>query len=579
MLLISSAVRFIVASALPSRSRTGSRRLAVAVGALAALTLVAATTASAAPRTWPKVKGPGSLFVHYGEEHVDDDDGGRIFPKVIKDSARYRPDLVVTSADKVSDGTKNLLRSWRELMEKYDRERVPYFPGVGNHDRKAPPGFPGGISPVADLGNYERVFAGRPFPFGDAKPYRVPGLRPKKRPSDDPAGASSHYSFDYRNTRWIVIDNSCYGITNCDPLQNPPFPDDAGNSGQFEFLQERAADAKQRGMRVFVSMHMPTQDPRPEHVEPTPGPHTMGEGSSPDNALFEQAAAAADVDGVFLGHIKGQWTYRARGVPYYTDGGAGGEVYVGPAEEVGTDYGYWHGYRLVRVTNRGRIITDTVPVLVRDGITMKGPKRVAVDERAKFRAFGEQPTKEGPEVEALELRDPDRSRPNFANLPSPARIWTSGNRRVLKAIASPDDDPRRDARRQTDSGRFRAICPGTTKMHITSGWQKEGRRVSVSSRPGEILRSIRRGPRRIGRGDTPVAITRLAQPAQVKVTVRRGGRRVRTLDRRCERGGKLVTTWNGQADGRRVTPGRYTVVAGIRSDRAPVKRRFRVRVG
>lgn len=544
--------------------------------ALASL-LLAVATASAAPETWPKVKGPGSLFVHYGEEHLDDDDGGRIFPKVIRDTARYRPDLVVTSADKASDGTEDLLRSWRKLMERYDRKEIPYFAGVGNHDRKAPPGFPGGISPVADLGNYERVFSGRPFPFGDAEPYKVSGLSPKKRPSDDPAGASSHYSFDYRNVRWIVIDNSCFGITNCDPLQNPPFPDDAGNSGQFEFLQERAADAKERGMRVFVSMHMPTQDPRPGHVEPTPSAHTMGEGTSPDNALFEQVASAAEVDGVFLGHVKGQWIYSADGVPYYTDGGAGGEVYVGPAEEVGTDYGYWHGYRLVRVTDGGRIITDTVPVLVRDGITVKGPKKVAVDERAQLRAFGEQPTEEGPEVEALELRDPDRSRPNFANLPSPARIWTTDNRFVLRPIASEQDDPRRNERRQTDSGRFKAVCPGEADVTITAGWQSEGREVEVRSQDGPIVRSIERGPRRI-EGETRVATTRLAQPAEVEVTVRRDGENVRTLEHRCQRDGRLATTWNGRADGRRVDSGIYRIKVRVESDRSPTTQSFSVAV-
>jgi hypothetical protein len=273
-----------------------------ALVAAVALTSVPGT-ANAAPRVWPKVGGPGSLFVHYGEEHLDDDDGERIFPKVVRQSARYRPDVVVTSADKASDGTPELLKGWRSVMALYDRKGIPYFPAVGNHDRKAPPGFPGGITPTASLANYKRVFAGRPYPFGDDDPYSIRRLRPKRRPRSDPAGASSHYSFDYANVRWIVIDNSCYGITNCDPLQNPSFPDSQGNDSQYDFLRQRARSAQRQGKLAFVTMHMPTRDPRPGHTAPTPSAHTMGEGSSPDNALFESMAASSGVDGVFLGHI------------------------------------------------------------------------------------------------------------------------------------------------------------------------------------------------------------------------------------------------------------------------------------
>ena len=77
------------------------------------------------------------------------------------------------------------------------------------------------------------------------------------------------------------------------------------------------------------------------------------------------------MDGVFVGHIKGQFLYRGRGnVPYYIDGGAGGELYTeGP---VGADHGYWHGFRLVRVAN-GRVTTDTVPIFVKNGIRLEGP--------------------------------------------------------------------------------------------------------------------------------------------------------------------------------------------------------------
>ena len=555
--------------------------LARALWAVCLATLVAAPSAAAAPDLWPPREGPGSLFVHYGEEHWNDDDGERILPKVVADTIRYRPALVTMSGDKANNGTVEQLTRWREIMTPYDAAGIPYFAAVGNHDRTSPPGVPGGLSPVADLGTYRQVFADRPYPFGDAAPPADPRFSPRARPPEDPDGASSHYAFDYGDARWIVIDNSCYSILDCDPLQSPPFPDAEGNTGQYDFLRRRAAEADARGMLVFVVMHMPTQDDRPGHTQPTPLPHTMGEGSSPDNAIFEQVAATAGVDGVFLGHIKGQWLYRAQGVPYYTDGGAGGEVYVNPGEEVGVDTGYWHGYRLVRVSG-GRVETDAVPVFVPGGITVSGPASVATGSSARFSATGRQPTEEGPHVEALELREPDRSRSNGETLPAPARIWTTDDPGVLAPVAASPDDPRRDPRTQTNSGAFRGVCPGRTSVTITSGVSSRARAVTVASRPGAIVRSIAAGARRVRPGTSAtVATARLRQPAQVGSRVTRDGRLVRTLRARaCFAGGSLALRWNGRdARGRAVARGTYTVEGAVRSDRRPVVRRFAVRVG
>lgn len=556
-------------------------RLALILTASVGLLATAPNSATGAPASWPPAEGEGVLFIHFGEEHVDDEDGSRIFPIVIRDSVRYRPDVVVASADKASDGTVELLSRWRGFMTAFDAAGIPYFAGVGNHDRKAPPGFPVGVSPVADLSNYKQVFAGRPYPFGDATPYADPKLRPRSRPNGDPAGASSHYSFDYAGARWLIIDNSCFSIINCDPLQNPPFPDAEGNQGQYDFIRREAAEADARGMKVFVSMHMPTQDPRPGHTQPTPSAHTMGEGISPDNQLFEQVVADAGVDGVFAGHVKGQWVYRSRGVPYYTDGGAGGEVYVGDAEEVGTDYGYWHGFRLLRLLPSGKVMTDAVPVFVRGGIRMSGPSTRDPGQAAQFTATGKQPTEHGPAVDALELRDPDPTRPNRANLPSPARIWTSANPLVLAPVAAKRDDSRRDRTSQTVSGRFRALCPGRTSIAITAGWESAKRAVAVRSQNGAILSSFRRRARRVRPGrSTRVAAVRLAQRAQVRADVRRrSGRRIRRLVAACRPSGALSLRWDGRNNsGARVSPGIYTVVLRISSDRKPIVRRLRVRV-
>jgi len=458
-------------------------RFTVACLAVACANLGFVASASAVKRPWPPVPKHGSTFVHFGEEHLTDEDGGRIFPKVVKDSSRYRPDLVATSADKADDGTVENLEGWRAVMRLLDRRGIPYFAGVGNHDRKAGPGFPAGVDPMGSLSNYLDVFSPRPYPFGDARPYQGKRFAPNRKPASDPPGASSHYAVEYGPVRWIFIDNSCFGIVNCDGLQSPAFPDADGNTTQYEFLASEAEKADAEGDLAFVVMHMPTQDDRPGHTQPTPGPHNMGEGTSPDNLLFEQEASAAGIDAVFAGHIKGMWHYTASAIPYFTDGGAGGEVYVGPGEETGVDYGYWHGYRLIRV-RRGKIRTDAIPVFRRKGIEISGPTEVSVGDKVDYTAVGQQPTKHGPDVK-LQLRAPDSSRPNIDNLPTPAHVWSTRDRSILRPVHAEQEDPRANPRRQTVSGRFRARCPGFAVLRIKSGWEsaRYGIKVRGPARP------------------------------------------------------------------------------------------------
>jgi hypothetical protein len=363
------------------------------------------------------VGGDGLLFAHYGEEHWNDEDGLTLLPKIVAETIRYRPRMVTMSGDKDNNGTTAELTRWREIMGAYDRAGVPYFAGVGNHDREAPPGVLPGTAgilapPIASLEPYKRVFAGRPYPFGDAAPYDDPNMSPKLRPAGDPAGASSHYFVDYRNVRWVFLDNSCWTLSGCDSNQNPPLDDAKEGRTQLTFLERVAKQADAQGKLVFVVMHIPTRDPRDQDIaDAISRRHVMGKGLVADNAKFEDVAARFGIDGVFLGHIKGQFLYRGLGgVPYYIDGGAGGELYTnGP---VGTDHGYWHGFRLLRVAG-GRVAeNDTVPIFVPNGITLRGPSTVARFTRAQFTATGMQPVFKDPaQVPALELRDPDPRAP------------------------------------------------------------------------------------------------------------------------------------------------------------------------
>jgi hypothetical protein len=447
---------------------------------IAGILLLAAPSATArlAEEPWPPVEKRGLTFVHFGEEHVDDDDGPRIYPRVVRSSARYRPDLVTASADKASDNSLENFATWSQISRFFDRKQIPYFAAIGNHDRSQPgtEGL-GSIVNGGSIGNYLSAFADRPYPFGDAPPVSRRGFEPTERPPSDPAGASTHYALEAGPARFIFLDNSCWSFLNCDAYQNPPLPDEAGNDSQYEFLRSEAAAAAAESQLAFVVMHMPTQDPRPGHTQPTPNPHNMGEGTSPENASFEEEATAAGVEGVYAGHIKGQWTYEAGGVPYFIDGGAGGEVYVGDGEEAGVDSGYWHGYRLVSV-RRGRVrSSDTIPVFADTGIQIEGSREVRVGEKTTFKGEGEQPTEEGPRV-TLELRDPSAEVENHSNLPTPARIWSTSKRRVLVPVGG--EDTRRNERTQTETGTFKARCPGRALISVTSGFEEKRIRVAVT---------------------------------------------------------------------------------------------------
>ncbi len=633
---------------------------------VALLACAPAAQASIAKNPWPPLSGSGHLFVHYGEEHWNDNDGLTLLPKVVEESRRFKPALVTMSGDKDNDGTVDQLTMWRKLMEPYDRSGVPYFPGVGNHDRKSPPGVPPGTGGVfnpaiqGSIDNYKSVFAGRPYPFGDAAPYKDPEFSQRTRPASDPAGASSHYFVDYGKVRWIFLDNSCWGLSDCDASQHPSFPDAQGNRTQLQFLERNATDARTRGMTSFVVMHMPTRDPRDQsYIDPTTFNHVQGKGlnpsQAPDNPKFEEVAQRSGVDGVFVGHIKGQFLYRGQGnVPYYIDGGAGGELYTeGP---VGADHGYWHGFRLVRVAG-GRVTTDAVPIFVKNGIRLEGANLVNSGQPSQYEAFGTQPVFNDPaKVPNLELRDPDPIRPaegaglgGFVrdggwifvpvllltlgglamngtlprprrralvlacatagagviaaagvslaeqsdptttpreSLPSPARIFTSGNPLVMAPVAARGDDPRRDPLTQTEDGLFRARCPGRTRLAVTSGFETTAMNVRVPSKSGRIARRVRvlkpKGLR--SRRRRTVARVRLAQPAEVLVRVRRRGKTVRVLRHACLSPGskRLRVAWDARARSRgklrAVRPGRYRVQVLVRSDRKTLARSATVRV-
>ena len=629
-------------------SRPGA---AVLAAALAAAALAAAQArARDEPEPWPPADGPGVLFAHFGEEHWNDDDSDITLPRVVAEVARYRPDLVTTSGDKANDGTVAQLTRWKQIMSRFDEAGVPYLAGIGNHDRTSPPGVLPGTAGLltpgiqGSLANYKSIFADRPYPFGDARPYE--GIGPA-RPSSDPRGASSRYFADVGEVRWIFLDNSCWGLSDCDSVQNPPFPDADGIDGQLEFVERKARQATDAGGVAFVVMHIPTRDPRDQsQVEGTSFNHVMGKGISPtqnpDNEHFERVAERSGVDGVFVGHIKGQWTYRGRGeVPYYIDGGAGGELYTdGP---MGTDHGYWHGFRLLRVDD-GRVTTDAVPIIDPGGITVSGPEVLGRRETGRFEAVGTQSKQVGESIE-LELRDPDPTpRTESGPLDQLAAVVTGDGlmlappallvallalqslaprrrRRIglaattalaalggLGAVAvaqqdvptsTPKSSLPNPARIWTSSDRFvlKPVRSASEDPRRDRNQTHDGafrarcpgrERVTIasgfeqSSHPVVVpSKSGRRIVRKLRiRGRT--ARVRLRQQAEVIVRVKRRGRVVRQVRRGCFGAGNVRAHWNRRVKRRgklrRARPGRYRLQVRVLSDRKRKQRGRTVRV-
>ena len=95
--------------------------------AAAALTclLLAPAAASAKAKPWPPALGDGALFVHFGEEHINDADGATLLPKVVHQSARYRPLLVTMSGDKADNGEVEQFELWSQVMHDLRREGNP----------------------------------------------------------------------------------------------------------------------------------------------------------------------------------------------------------------------------------------------------------------------------------------------------------------------------------------------------------------------------------------------------------------------------------------------------------------------
>ena len=440
---------------------------------------------------WPAAPtGKAFDVVHFGEGHWNEGQGPETMPELVQDVRAFDPEFVLFSSDIADTGTRDRLTCFRSIMGPLDQAGIPWFNSPGNHDR-VPVAGPGGVL-SAGIQEWRDVFADMPAPWGD-DPVPDPRFRVAKGQPGDGKGAATHYYFDFtprgagKGVRVIVLDNSMHSLTNSDTDQYPAVGPGQQDAAQLAFLQRVAAEAQEKELLTWVVMHQPTRDPRDiTNAHPSSYNHVMGKGTSPDNALFEAIASATGVDGVFLGHIQGNAVYQVGDVDYFIDGGGGGSPYA--MHSVGTDTGYYYGFRIMRMTPGSfepGVRSYFVPLVER--VSIEAPRGAKVGDEVALSATAAQP--HNPDLPpragllpnepiVLELRRAEGG----PEVPQLAYVWETLDPHVLRAVGDeldPTDDPAFDRDTMTMTGRFEAVRPGIARVRILVGSVAKTVRVQV----------------------------------------------------------------------------------------------------
>lgn len=297
----------------------------------------------------------------------------------------------------------------------FDDVSVPVFAAMGDKDLFAGPGPSAGESGgvLASAGYYQRVFMGRPAPWGWGPPSR--GIIPVElgeRVEADRSLARTHYAFDVAPggravLRIVVLDTSRTPLATSS--QNPP-------REQTGWLQTVLADAAAKDLPTVVAMHRPL-------VVPVT--------ASADASSLTAVLATGGVSAVLAGH---QRTNRlvmspAPDVPEAFPVGIFGSGGSPLEREWRPDRGSYHAWQLVSVNvdpaalsvlGRAPVSIRSIPVLESVALSAPDGRSVAAGGTLRFRGLGRLPDVGGPHTLGRSP-DLDASRSTYLHFPFPRR--------------------------------------------------------------------------------------------------------------------------------------------------------------
>ncbi len=218
--------------------------------------------------------------------------GNKIYAKVIDQMNALNPDFAVNLGDFTFD---SLRPHWKTFEKITSKSRVPYLTVVGNHD----------------------ILFGRSY-------YETRYTQP------NPETGLDDYSFDYGNSRFIMMDSANYNFT----------------ERQFAWMEKQFQTDKKK----FVFSHTP----------PRVGPWAHKLSPSPEvGARWMKLNEKYQVDHVFLGHIHLYDEQTFNGINYTVSGGAGSPL----DKKKGFGQGIYH---MVMVEINGdNVRTEMVPINTR----------------------------------------------------------------------------------------------------------------------------------------------------------------------------------------------------------------------
>lgn len=304
--------------------------------------------------------------------------------------------FVALGGDMRREGSPDELEPVRGLM---DDVRVPVYAALGDRD------LAGGL-PLS--GYYQRVFAGRPAPWGTG---RAPGgfLPVRLGAEADRERASTHYAFDYRPAgrpllRMVFLDTSRSVLAAQLQLQNPP-------EDQTTWLAGVLADARSRALPVVVVMHQPFVAPANTNADAA--------ALTPVIATGPTAAVLASQGGTnrLLASVPGD-------VPIGIFGGAGG-----PLDGWRPEAGAYHSWQFVTIEpepgGRAAVSLRSMPVLESVALSAPGGRSATAGGTLRFSGLGRLPDVGGAHAQGR-APDPAASSATYMSFPFAAVCGSPG---------------------------------------------------------------------------------------------------------------------------------------------------------